>query len=170
MKTEQIKERLVKKAVDLWCEKLKKPTFDNGDKSENGAISQGLQHMLVAKELAKTNNLEARIERFRKNLVNIIKDLKPPIFLDVDYGPTSILSKAAEEASIPKSLFAWKSTVIITKNLINVSWGYGSPCVSYYPLENGKWLVTSLTGDEKEMQKIFDSVVNGNPLGLQIEE
>jgi len=50
-----------------------------------------------------------------------------------------------------------------------VSFGYGAPLTNYYPLPDGRWLLTSITANDAEMVKVISSVMGGNPLGLSVE-
>ena len=170
-----IRDRIINKAVDLWCERLRNPFVkldERWDKTKE--LESKLKNALESNPLS-----DNQINIFRKELVEslkrVIEGRRLYISLSVDYELCQLLELAAAKAGISGFLFSPKSDVLINLEtnrygIISVSWGYDSPYVFYYPLDNGKWLVTSLEGNKKEMQKVFDSVVSGNPLGLKVEE
>jgi hypothetical protein len=175
---EKISDRIINKAVDLWCKKLVAPSFDNGDKSERGFMAAGLTGMVVEKETEGIHDMADRIEKFRAAVTDELirlrdnpgKDECFSFGLDTDYHPCRILAEAAEKAGIPESLFSWKSSVSMREDYVSTSFGYVAPYIRYYPLSDGRWLVIDLTG-YNDMQKVIDSVVNGdNPLGLTIQK
>ena len=90
-----------------------------------------------------------------------------PKWLDVDYGPCKELANAADKAGIPKSQFSCKSTVSMHDNHVSTSFGYGAENINHYPLSDGSWLLTTLSGSD--MDKVKQSALDGNPLGLTIE-
>lgn len=159
---------IIDRAVELWCRALRQPKHDNGDNSVTGFMTLGLVGMTVDAELAKIDDLEARIEKFRQALAERLKfmqanDGEPTgkqggpenyyfdRFLSVDYGPDPDLRFAADIADIPHSLFSWKSTVQIHATHVCSSFGYGAEYIYHYPLTDGSWLVCRLSGDDMPM-------------------
>lgn len=174
----KIPDLIIHKAVDIWCKKLHCPTFDNGDDSEAGGINHALADINISNEKSKIPNMGMRIEKFRKVLTSELIRLRDnpnkweyfPYCLDVDYSPCKLMQKIAEEIDIPERQFSCKSDVYLFYNKVSCSFGYGAPNINYYPLPDGKWLLTTISADEFEMSKIINSVMNGNILELKIED
>ena len=163
---------MIVRAAEIWGKALHNPKFDNGDNSQAG----GLGHMLATMNMqnAKENvpSLVDQVEKFKKVLVsNLIAQRDSGEYfrgwLDTDYHPCKELAGAANEAGIPHNLFSCKSTVMINEDCVGASFGYGSERINHYPLPNGKWLLTTLTGSD--ITKIIDQVMNGNLMGLRVE-
>lgn len=184
---EKISDRIIEKAVDLWCEKLMSPSFDNGDRSEQGFLGMGMAAQLA--ENARTKDHAERVEKFRTVLTEKLKFLRdnegqpiregepdPEIssgfegtgitpvyyfgpYLDVDYRPCRVLAYAADEAGISHRLFSIKSSVYMFHEWVNTSFGYGVPDTYYYPLEDGKWFVAGLRG--ADIEKIITAFKDG---------
>ncbi|MFK3873053.1 hypothetical protein [Pseudoalteromonas rhizosphaerae] len=165
--------RLIEKAVDIWCNALKKPNFDNGDKTVTGEMINVLASKLVEKELVNDEELDNKIAIFRQHLTaNLIKrsKIEGESFwesLSCDYNPCTILNSAAHAANIPARLFSVKSSVDIESGFLEVKFGYGCLPTLYYPLPDGRWLKAKLRGPD--MEKVISSVMDGNPLGFEIE-
>ena len=172
MRNINIPDKIIHRAVELWCRKLLEPVFDNGDDSFNGFISKSLATFNIETAINEVANLQSNINKFKKVLTaNLIKlrDSNEYIhpFLDVDYGPCKILTDAANEAGIPYELFSIKSSVYMGEDHVRVSFGYGGEFVNHYPIDGDKWLITTLTGSD--LSKIIDQIVLGNEMGLTIE-
>lgn len=175
---EKVSDLIISKAVDIWCKKLLAPVFDNGDDSPGGAFGSALAIMNIEADKVAAGNMKVRVEDFRKILTADLMRLRDepvygerfPTWLDVDYGPGKVLGDAANKAGIPLSQFSCKSSVAMYSDKVSVSFGYGASSTYYYPLPDGKWLLTSISADSDEMAKVITSVMNGNPLGLLVEE
>ena len=167
-----VPDKIIHRAVELWCRKLLKPVFDNGDDSFTGFMSKTLATLNIEDAKNEVANLQSSIEKFRKVLTgNLIKlrdsDEYFHPFLDVDYGPCKTLTDAANEAGIPCELFSVKSNVYISEDHVRVSFGYGGESLNHYPIDGDKWLITTLEGSD--LSKIIDQIVLGNEMGLTIE-
>lgn len=166
-------DKLINKAVDIWCEALKQPKFDNGDNSLAGSITNSMANELIAKTIESESELDKKILIFKECLTaNLIEKSKKEgrYFwgaLSCDYGPDQNLQLAADKAGIPYKLFSAKSSVHINDAFLEASFGYGVNSINYYPLPDGRWLKTTLRGDD--MKKVINSVMDGNPLGLEVE-
>jgi len=173
----KVPDLIISKAVDIWCKKLLTPVFDNGDNSIHGAMTHTLALMNIRNDKEKIPNIAARVETFRQVLTaELIRLRDEPQsgeilspWLDVDYGPCKVLGNAADKAGIPHSQFSCKSSVSMRAGSLAVSFGYGAPRTNYYPLPDGRWLLTSITANDAEMDKVISSVMGGNPLGLSVE-
>jgi hypothetical protein len=174
---EKVSDLIISKAVDIWCKKLLTPVFDNGDNSIQGYPAYMLATMNIQNDKSKIDDMEVRVEKFRQILTDELirlrdipadKEYFPP-WLDVDYGPCKVLGDAADKAGIPQSQFSCKSSVFMRSGGLSAHFGYGANDINYYPLPDGRWLLTSITADESEMGKIIDSVMGSNPLGLVVE-
>ncbi len=146
---------LVKRAVELWKRMLRSPKFDNGDNGPNGGMASMLATMIP------TNTTEELLDKFGVELEKTIltpsehsRDYYPNTSLHVDYGPDKALGDAAEAAGL-KCQFPWKTNMWIGDGCVSVSAGYAAANVYHYPLDNGKWLVTSLSGSEIDKIKRF---------------
>jgi len=164
---------IIERAAELWCRQLRAPFFDNGDKGRNGLLAAGLHGMLLESQMKKINNIEERIENFRKFLIFEIKqksdseDYFYP-YLDVDYHPCRLLADAAGNAGIPDSLFSVKSGVAIRETFVTSTFGYAGRRDNHYRLANNDWLITDITGDD--ISKIIAEIESGNTMGFIIEK
>ena len=166
-------DRMIEKAVDIWCEQLWSPSFDNGDSSANGAFTSGLVDMLTESIMSKIDNMEERVEIFRKSLTKSLIESRVEGeyfdgYLSVDYDPCPLLAEAAKEADIHPKLFPCKSNVDIRGGFLWHSFGYGAKQVNLFPLENGAWLETTLNGSDEEVKKLCDHAMGSNELGLTV--
>lgn len=146
---------LVKRAVELWKRMLRSPKFDNGDPSPVGGMASMMAMMIP------TNTTEELLDKFGEELEkNILtpsehsRDYYPNTSLHVDYGPDKAIGDAAEAAGL-QCQFPWKTNMWIGDGCVSVSAGYAAANVYHYPLSDGKWLVTSLSGSEIEKIKKF---------------
>lgn len=170
---EEISNQIISRAVDLWCKKLFKPVFDNGDDSEVGAIGGILATVNIQRAKNGIDDLQARVEVFRKTLIESLIETRDSEdyfnrWLDTDYHPSPELAKAADIAGIPHSLFSCKSSVMMREGCVTSSFGYGADNQNHYPLPDGRWLITTLSGSD--MDKVIDQVMGGNLMGLTVEE
>lgn len=188
MTRELIPDRIIEYAVAIWCDMLKAPRFDNGDNSAHGIIAQGLAGMNAEKPAADPD-LHDKIETFRALLVTRLKFLRDhdgertgvvmphghhechwlPHNLSCDYGPDRLLAEIAEAAGISYSLFSWKTHVDMDLDNVCVSPGYTAPYIRHYILDDHRWFVCRLTGED--VPAILDHVRNGGtmPVGTIIE-
>lgn len=169
----KVPNNLVYRAVDLWCKALLNPIFDNGDNGEVGAMTAALGEINIAAELKIEPNLSAKIEVFRKDLTSRIEEQlnsnsRRTVYLDTDYAPSGLLAESARAAGIPGTLFSIKSHVSICDDSVSSTFGYSSERSNHYPLFDGRWLVTTLTGSD--MTKIINQIETGQDLGLTIEK
>lgn len=182
-------DRIIDRAVDLWCRELRAPRFDNGDRSFIGAVGMGLAQNLARTEIEKVDDWVAAVERFSVELSTRLKFLRDNDerprpqeeydaekrgttgyvsanyyfdgHLDVDYHPSRRLAEAAEKAGVPTSAFSIKSSVYVGENFVETRFGYGADLVNHYPLPDGRWLLTTLRGSD--MRKVVEYVMGGQP-------
>lgn len=169
-----MKRELMGRAVSLWANSLMNPTFDNGDDSDNGVVMKALGESLQ-NTLADENGLSLKIEIFKESLTEILsKKLigtdRSFASLSSDYEPTRDLKLAAEAARIDKKLFSIKSSVTINGSFVTSSFGYASATLNHYPMPDGKWLVTTLTGENDDILKLITHAMSGNEMKFLIEE
>lgn len=161
---------LAHKAAELWMKLIYPPEYDNGDKTATGGLTSIMAAMMP------NNASDDNIKLFGENVVKLLLEKWPDrkedgwYSLDSDYDPCELLSTAANEADL-KIKFPWKINldIIPRYNYVSVSAGYGAPYVYHYPLENGKCLVTTIRGEEEDMNKIKDYIINGTPLEFKVE-
>lgn len=163
---------VIEKAVDVWCNELRNPKFDNGDTSDSSLFSNSLQAKLCS-QLQGEINLNEEIEKFRINLTDIIKkDVKEKsdpvrgyyVWLEVDYDPCSMLRKAIEGTKLHPKMFSIKSSVDIHDDIVSTRFGYGVRDTYYYRCED-KWVISKSQINEKE-RDILPLIVHGVTDGL----
>ena len=169
----ELSNRIIARAVDLWCVKLTNPTFDNGDNTPTGAFGSHLAEINIDMELKSEPQLAEKIEVFRKDLtVRVKADIKAGgrqyRYLDTDYAPNDLLSDSARIAGISGAFFSVKSSVSINPDSVCSSFGYQGERLYHYPLKDDRWLVTSLYGED--ISKIIAQIEAGQDLGLTIEK
>jgi hypothetical protein len=162
--------RVCEKIADVWTKLIANPEYDNGDPSSTGLMCRDLAEKST-KKLSKE-----QLEKFRESLVKVLMGKNKyggRVFsLCVDYGPDENLSVAAKEAGMdvngPSIIgFPWKTKCFIGDSKFSISIGYGQPSTHYYPLKDGKWLLTKLEGDD--IQKIIKFVEDGILPQFEIE-
>ncbi len=148
-------ERTARKAAELWKNMLRSPKFDNGDTSPMGDMATMLAEMIPV------NTSDDLLEAFAEKLAERImtpSEKYPEYFenatLRVDYDPDLTLSECADEVGLICQ-FPWKTNMLVRSNVVSVSHGYGAEQVNHYALDNGKWLVTTLSGSDIEKIKKF---------------
>lgn len=164
-------DNLIEKAVDIWCKAIHNPIHDNGDDSEQGFMGSLLISMNTQSSKEGMSNIVKQVEIFRDELTSRLKGQNENDrlnrWLDVDYHPCSLLMECAEKADIPANMFSIKSCVAIYDDHIDVRFGYSAKSVKYYPLPDGRWLLTSLSGDD--ISKIIKHVMDSNSIGFEVE-
>lgn len=180
-----ISDAIIERAVELWARALRRPTFDNGDKSFVGVI--GMSMLAKIAENKTPDDIDEKINDFARNLTNHLKFLRDhageltgeqgkrgpvryyfPHSINVDYRPDAALSAAAATAGVPVELFPIKSNVYLHKDYVSASFGYGVEAVNHYPLGEDLWLITTLSGDD--MKIIIPLVQQGRLPELSVEE
>lgn len=164
----QPNEQIVDHAVELWVDLLRKPVYDNGDRSFTGVMTTALLDQMPK------NNDEETLARFGQELRKIL--LAPlewessrhdgtiqkytTLFndLDVDYHPNIPLAEAAKRSGL-KMEFPIKTQMWLREEYLTFAVGYGAPTEYHYPLADGTWLVTKLSGDD--ISKVIALVESG---------
>ena len=169
-------DRLIERAAELWCRALKSPRFNNGDDSSQGVFTTALASLNIEAAQQKSGDIDSKIEVFRGELSKILLGKKAEqsqrrgyfwADLSCDYAPEDELAEAAAAAGVDTKLFSVKSSVYINDGYVTSKFGYGAVEFNHYPLEDGRWLITTLKGSD--MDKVIASIANGNPLGLLID-
>jgi hypothetical protein len=151
-------ERVIDRVVSLWIGALRDPKYDNGDTTGGSAISAAVV------SCRSKNNDDATLARFgaelKKRLMN--QFTTPPsreggepytrwiTSLGVDYGPDAVLSEAAKAAGL-KMEFPWKTRMSFSTDNVNFREGYGALDVFHYPMPEGGWLTTTLSGSKEDV-------------------
>jgi hypothetical protein len=192
-------DEIIQRAAHLWAEMMRQPKFDNGDPSFAGAMTKVLHDDVVAAQSAKVPDIEAAIGKFETELVVHLQTLRDKdgepmspedaawdqkatnrregekatywwrAILGVDYHPDLTLRYAAERAGLPSSLFSWKTTMFMTTRYVSCSIGYGAPDEYHYPLGAGRWLITDLRCDGKDIEAVKAAVLDGRLPELRVE-
>lgn len=171
--SDKVEDYLIEKAVDIWCERLHRPIFDNGDPSETGFLGMGLASMNCEASKGGLDMAEA-VQKFRGNLISNLKAKRDEeeyfyAYLSVDYGPSQELAEAAEGTGITDSMFSIKSTVQISEDHVSASFGYGAPATNFYKYD-GKWILLKSRLAESERDAILKAISQGLINGFEIEE
>ena len=152
--------------VKEWLENTH--LMDNGEQDLERKMFMDVMSMKIQE--ANPTSKET-IEAFTKDLEQEIlreeNGYYPLSSIRIDYGPYGELMELADKHGIHHSHFPIKTTMFIDHDYVSASTGYGSPYVYHYLLDNGKWLITTLSG--KDIEKIKDHVVNGTELEWAVE-
>lgn len=101
----------VEKLVNFWSEKIRSPVF-NGLSNEERKDPQNDAYQM-GEDLARSFVQfisDEQLEVFKKTLTNELQDLEQwQVALWVDYHPTELLVKVAEQSGIPLTNFPWKT-------------------------------------------------------------
>lgn len=113
----------IKAAIDWWANAVQHPKMDNGDNTMNVFMAM-FGGSCLAKEFA-----EDEMRAFRSTLAKGITDeleSRGQSYLSVDYGPSGVLADAGEAANMGAFAFPFKTSMVVTENLVKVASGYGS--------------------------------------------
>lgn len=160
-------ELIIDRAVAIWKKILSNPMYKNTSPGDSD-LSSAFAGMMV--DMLPKNNTPDILDLFGVHLKNCLMNKGEygyVNYLRVDYDPDQYLSGAAKEAGL-KMNFPWKTSMFLKNDYVSISYGYGAPRMNHCPLENDKWLVTSLSGDD--MKKVIEKANGGDNLGLLIEE
>lgn len=122
-------------AAKWWSEKVKNASpanFNNGDKSQAGGMSMIFASLIAMENAPKKEAIEA----FEKELAKVIKaqvEENGSLMLDCDYAPDAILTSVAIDTGVDPSGFPWKTTMKVTAESVEVSFGYGASWQKIYP-------------------------------------
>lgn len=115
-----------KVAAKWWGDKLRNivPShFYNGDESKRGQMERFFAVIAARKEINDGKTIDA----FEKKLAEAIKERVEKdglLVVSVEFVPNLFLRKIAEETGINQYCFPWKTTMIITKEKIEIKSGY----------------------------------------------
>ena len=162
-------EKLLKKSIKLWADKLRGPyKFDDGDKSNIGAMTQMWAVMANVDDVKKDD-----VDKFETMLFDrLIKEESAYVqrSLNTDYHPNEHLAEAAKACGISEGRFPVKSNTQIDYSgmCVSESFGYGAKTIYHYPIEEG-WFVTSIYGDAEDIKKLVEATRKGH-LDFKIEK
>ena len=157
-----------KYAANIVKEWLEEVSFmDNGEQDLKRKMFMDVMSMKIQENnpISK-ETIEAFTEDLEQEILKEDDGYHPMGSIHIDYGPFKELADLADKHGIHYSHFPIKTTMFIDQDHISVSKGYGSPYTYHYLLENGKWLITTLSG--KDIDKIKDHIVNGTELSWTI--
>jgi hypothetical protein len=154
-------ENIRRRAITLWQDILRGPKYDNGDKSAMGGLGMALAFQLASKHTPTEEQIAAFGEALFTALSTPDEYGVYPYGLHVDYHPDRVLGDAADAAGINPSRFSIKTGMWINHGFVSISEGYGAESVNHYPLEDGRWLVTTLSGSD--IDKVKEYVLGGAP-------
>jgi hypothetical protein len=162
--------RIARRVADLWMRMLADPQYDylGSNATAKEVLQQAVSNSML--DLIAKNNSPEILEKFGKALFSRLMDESVSMYercgLHVNYGPDSLLTDAANAAGL-KMEFPYKTNMWINAESISLSYGYGAESVYHYPLENGRWLVTKLSGSD--ISKVIQ-IVNGETPEFFVEE
>lgn len=113
-------------AAKWWGDKLRNigPShFYNGDESKRGQMERFFAVIAARKEMSNSGD----VEYFEKKLAEAIKEKiekEGLVELSVEFVPNLFLGEIAKETGINQYCFPWKTTMIITKEKIEIKSGY----------------------------------------------
>lgn len=106
------KSATIAKIVELWCEQLKHPKYDNGQSDFKAAmIGRQEQDRLVAAAENSAEKVKVFSEYLTKNLSRAFSSGGSPVVLSIDYAPGPRLQAAINAACIPYRLFPCMSAM-----------------------------------------------------------
>lgn len=133
-------EKEIKAAVDWWGEAIKSPKFDNGDKSDTGAMTTIMMTLASGDRPS-----DEQIQEFKQEYAKLLKfSFAGCWYLDdpsrgaglrcqgVDYHPHGEMLQAAEKAGISPKRFPIKTNMWVDPGRVTVSYGYGAPLKVIY--------------------------------------
>lgn len=125
---EQTFEEAVLKTVMFWSDKSFRTPLNqnNGDNSENGAMSFMLMNMVSGE--AQKSVTENKVKQFEKYLTQILMDKSDEAYveLSVDYNPCNELKVAAGFAELDFACFPCKTFTRIEKDRsVTAKYQYG---------------------------------------------
>ncbi len=164
---------LVDRAVELWKRALAAPVYNNLAPGEDHMPSMLTNMMLT---VAPKDNTPEKLKAFGEALKARIESPTTSHdgtftyyedYMGVDYHPSRLLKDAAEDVGLNMP-FPIKTGLNIDDDCVSFHMGYASSTMYHYPLADGRWLVTDLTG-RADMLKIIACINAGHDLGLTIE-
>ncbi len=157
-------ERMINRVAEIWKRALANPVYESGNPRHPHLPSMMADAMV--RNLPRDNTTE-KLNAFGVALAASLMDAGDrhtlgyyDQHLDVDYQPCGKLRKAAEAAGL-KMHFPIKTRMYFCNEFITFSMGYASECEYHYPLKNGRWLVTRLSGED--IGKVVEYVDGGKP-------
>jgi hypothetical protein len=165
-------EIIIDRAVEIWKRAVRNPTYDMFAK--NDVTSDRTTEVMCASLATmgnKNNKDENVLQKFGEELKKILMTKNEnfdsyPRRLDVDYHPCNELQRAAINSGL-KVNFPIKTNMSIGEDSLSFTMGYAAPYVKHYPMPNGKWLLTDLSGED--VQHVIKHITDGTPLVLTIE-
>ncbi len=96
------------------------------------------------------------LEGFSKDTREYLIDRQWVTDLRVDYDPCNSLRAVIKQVGLPMQQLPIKSSTVIDygNQFVSGHFGYGAPTLNYYHLDRGQWLLTSLQGNDTEMETV----------------
>lgn len=145
-----VPDNILERAAEVWMRLLRSPEYENG---ERGFPQKAF--MLSMTDKLKPNLTEEELQAFKRELFIILRDGHDtqwgrdfPTHLGVDYGECPALAVAAARAGVTIKLWPFKTNVYIRRDSVGVSAGYAAEEVNHYPMPDGRWLMTRLSGTD----------------------
>lgn len=148
---------IVDRAVAIWRKLVENPKHDNmgdtGTPQERFTMAMGSS---LAKLIPNTASQPGVLDKFCEALrAALLKEEKVSYgsgsryeqSMHVDYGPDQTLANAAEAAGL-KLEWPWKTNMWLAEDSLSLRYGYAAPQVFHYPIDDGRWVVTRLSGED----------------------
>lgn len=156
-----IPEQIIDRAVVVWKRALANPVYRNTLPHEREHGQMEAMNAMTA--LLPKNNTTDVLDRFGAELKDLLTNgymytptygdkvptLRKTRSIHVDYHPDEVLKIAADRAGL-KMEFPIKTSMYINQDSLSFSMGYGAPNDYHYPMPNGRWLVTTLSGEKND--------------------
>ncbi len=124
----EAKLRSIEVTTEWWVDKIQGSVqFNGGNRNITNIMINSLTSEFLKKN--QTRLTASKISNFKEYLKNFIEseiEEYGRCDLMTSYGPLGILSKAANQSQITKSLFPRKTNMIVTKDKVMVAEGYGN--------------------------------------------
>jgi hypothetical protein len=172
-------DEILQRAAALWGRAIRSGGWDNGDDSDRAGFAVAMVALNRDAAMRTSNaSKEAMVVAFEAALVLALKANRDAAaaepgkvwfrsIIGCDYSPDEILGRACEVSGLPAILLPCKSTVYLNHDHVGSRFGYGGQHLNHYPLGGGRWLLTTLSGED--MPIVIRAVQEGRLPELQVE-
>jgi hypothetical protein len=129
----KLTEEQIEKAAQWWADRVCAPTFDGLSNEERKKPTNRGYQMAELMAAILTEPVEA--DQREKFIAALKEELQSELYnpwqgLGVDYGPDSVLARAAEKAGVSTHNFPWKTHMGFDEDgTVKAACGYGAPFI-----------------------------------------
>ena len=175
-------DQIIVRAAELWSRAIVDGQWDNGDTSLPGVMVKTLVTQNRGHAIDTTGlEIQKLAKQFRAAFIEVViamrdavRDGRESFFRGhcrCDYSPDATLVEVCTKAAVDPILLPCKSDTWLYSGHVHVRFGYGDRSMNHYPLGDGRWLVTSLAGnDDNDMAPIIQAVLEGRLPELTVEQ